>query len=93
MVMRAADSDLPIQRTANFAATVERYVTEVKKLADNKREAAETQAKMLADNVFALAPIRPRASGDPTALKPVPQVDFAPLDAAVTRLKASDPGL
>jgi N-acetylated-alpha-linked acidic dipeptidase len=89
MVMRAADSDLPIQRTSNFAATVERYVGEVKKLADNKREAAETQSKMLADNVFEVASDPTKSHADPEALKPVPQIDFAPLDAAVTKLKAS----
>jgi len=89
MVMRAADSDLPIQRTSNFAATVERYVGEVKKLADNKREAAETQSKMLADNVFEIAADPTKSHADPEALKPVPQVDFAPLDAAVTKLKAA----
>ncbi len=87
--MRAADSDLPIQRTENFARTVETYVKEVKKLADNKREAAETQAGLLKDNVYRLAADPTKSSGQPTALKPVPQVDFAPLDAAVTRLKAS----
>ena len=89
MVMRAADSDLPIQRTQNFASTVESYVKEVKKLADNKREAAETQAGLLKDNAFQLAADPTKSSGTPTALKSVPQIDFAPLDAAVTRLKAS----
>jgi N-acetylated-alpha-linked acidic dipeptidase len=89
MVLRAADSDLPIQRTANFASTVERYVSEVKKLADNKREAAETQSKMLADKVFEITADPTKSHADPEALKSVPPIDFAPLDAAVTKLKAS----
>ena len=89
MVLRASGSDLPIQHTANFASTVETYVKEVKKLADTKREAAETQAGMLKDRVFALTADPTKSSGDPTALKAVPKIDFAPLDAAVTRLKAS----
>jgi len=89
MVIRAADSDLPIQRTANFADTVAIYVTEIKKLATDKREAAEIQAKNLSDRVFALSADPTKSSAPPTALKPVPQIDFAPLDAAVTRLKAS----
>jgi N-acetylated-alpha-linked acidic dipeptidase len=89
MVIRAADSDLPIQRTSNFADTVATYVIEVKKLATDKREAAELQAKNLSDHVFALSADPTKSSADPTAMKPVPQIDFAPLDAAVTRLKAS----
>jgi N-acetylated-alpha-linked acidic dipeptidase len=89
MVLRAADSDLPIQRTANFASTVETYLKEVKKLADSKREAAETQAGLLKDKVFALTADPTKSSGTPTALKAVPKIDFTPLDAAVTRLKAS----
>jgi len=89
MVIRAADSDLPIQRTGNFADTVATYVTEIKKLATDKREAAELQAKNLSDRVFELSADPTKSSAPPTALKPVPQIDFAPLDAAVTRLKAS----
>jgi N-acetylated-alpha-linked acidic dipeptidase len=89
MILRLADSDLPVQRTENFASTVEVYLKEVKKLADNKREAAETQAGLLKDGVFSLTADPQKSHADPTALKPVPQIDFAPLDAALTRLKAS----
>ncbi|HVU21911.1 MAG TPA: M28 family peptidase [Rhizomicrobium sp.] len=89
LVMRAADSDLPIQRTENFASTVDIYLKEVKKLADNKREAQETQAGLLKDRVFALTADPQKSSGDPTALKVVPKIDFAPMDAAVATLKAS----
>ncbi|MEA2946822.1 MAG: hypothetical protein QOI40_2152 [Alphaproteobacteria bacterium] len=89
MVLRAADSDLPIQRAWNFAATMCGYVSELKKLADNKREAAEIQAKLLTDRSFQLSADPARSSGDPTALKPVPQFDFKGLDAATDRLKVS----
>ncbi|HWA92641.1 MAG TPA: M28 family peptidase [Rhizomicrobium sp.] len=89
MVMRAADSDLPLQHAQNFAATMAGYVAELKKLADSRREAAETQAKLLADRSFQLAADPTKSTGDPTPLKPVPQFDFKGLDAAVDRLKAS----
>jgi N-acetylated-alpha-linked acidic dipeptidase len=89
VVMRAADSDLPIQRATNFADTVGRYVDEVKKLARDRRETAEIQAGLLSAKAFALAADPQRSSGTPTALKPVPAIDLAPLDAAVARLKAS----
>jgi N-acetylated-alpha-linked acidic dipeptidase len=89
LVMRAANSDLPVQRTENFANTVESYLKEVKKLADKKREDAETQAGLLKDRVFALTADPQKSSGDPTAVKTVPKIDFAPMDAAITTLKTS----
>jgi len=45
--------------------------------------------KNLSDRVFELSADPTKSSASPTALKPVPQIDFAPFDAAVTRLKAS----
>jgi N-acetylated-alpha-linked acidic dipeptidase len=55
MVLRVAESDAPVQRTTSFADAVSTYLDEVKKLADTKREEAETQASMLRDQVFQLA--------------------------------------
>ena len=55
IVMRAADADLPLQRASGFADAVSDYLDQVKKLADNKREEAETQAKLLRDHAFQLA--------------------------------------
>ena len=39
IVMRVANSDLPVQRAGDFADTVALYLAEVKKLATDKREA------------------------------------------------------
>ncbi|HVV65157.1 MAG TPA: transferrin receptor-like dimerization domain-containing protein [Rhizomicrobium sp.] len=89
LVMRAADSDLPIQQAGDFAGTMESYLNELKKLEKDKREAAEIQDKMLADRSYQLAADPTKTSGVPTALKAVPTIDLAPLEAAVTRLKAS----
>ena len=88
-VIKAADTDLPIQQASDFADAIGQYVGEVKRLADTQRTAAETQKKMLADNVYALAadPTKPHAN--PTALQEVPKFDFAPLDQAEAKLKAS----
>jgi len=88
-VIKAADADLPIQQASDFADAVGQYVGEVKRLADTRRTAAETQKKNLADNVYALAadPTKPHAN--PTALQEVPKFDFAPLDQAEAKLKAS----
>jgi len=89
LVLRAADADLPLERAGDFAETVAGYLKEVKKLETDKRKAYEMQAKMLAANAFALAADPSKTHGDPTALKSVPPIDLAPMDRAVTRLKAS----
>jgi N-acetylated-alpha-linked acidic dipeptidase len=89
LVMRAANSDLPVQRAGDFADTVALYLSEVKKLATDKKEAQVAQAGLLKDRVFALTADPTKSSGLPTAFEPVPALDFAPMDAAVDKLKAS----
>jgi N-acetylated-alpha-linked acidic dipeptidase len=88
-VLLAADSDLPIVQTGDFADASAQYVTELKKLADDRRTAAETQAKLLAADAYnnAADPTKPHAN--PTALKAVPKFDFGTIDEAVTALKKS----
>ncbi|MDE2183128.1 MAG: M28 family peptidase [Alphaproteobacteria bacterium] len=89
MVLAAADADVPVERAADFAEEMAQDVSEIKKIATDKREAAEVQAGLLRDRAFALAADPTKAHGTPDALLAVPQFDFAPLDAAVTRLKTS----
>jgi N-acetylated-alpha-linked acidic dipeptidase len=89
LIMRAADSDLPVQEESDFADTISGYVTEIKKLADDKREAQAIQAKLLADHAFELAADPTKSSGVPTALLPVPGIDFTPLDKATANLRKS----
>jgi len=89
LVMRAADSEAPIVQAGDFADAMARDVAEVKKLADKKRKDAETQLAMLRDRSFEMSADPTEAYGTPTPLKPVPKIDFAPLDKAVARLNAS----
>lgn len=89
LVLRVADADLPLQRYGNFAETVATYNDELKKLASGKREAQVAQARLIAGGYYKLADDPTRGSGPPTALKPVPDIDVAALDAAVAHLKAS----
>ncbi|HEX4159084.1 MAG TPA: transferrin receptor-like dimerization domain-containing protein [Rhizomicrobium sp.] len=88
-VLMAADSELPLQRASDFAGEIGQDLKEVKKLADDRREAANKQAAMLRDHVFALTADPTKPFGDPPALKPVPVFDFSPLDSAVARLTKS----
>jgi N-acetylated-alpha-linked acidic dipeptidase len=89
IVLRVAEADLPVQNASGFANTVSDYLDQVKKLADSKREEADTQAKLLHDRAFLLAADPTKSSSLPTALDRVPPIEFAPLDAAVARLKRS----
>jgi N-acetylated-alpha-linked acidic dipeptidase len=89
MVLRLADSNVPLVRYGDFADTVATYLDEVKKLADSKRDAADAQAKMLAADAFRLSDDPTKTRGNPAALKPVPHFDFAPLENAVDHLKKS----
>ncbi len=89
LMLRVADADLPVNRYADFADQIGTYLDEVKKLAKTKRDTAETQAKLLSGNLYRLADDPTMPSAPPSALKPVPQFDFQPLEAALTRLRTS----
>jgi N-acetylated-alpha-linked acidic dipeptidase len=89
MVLRVVDSSVPLQRAMGFADTVSDYLDEVKKLADDKRDEAETQASLLRDRAFQLAADPTKSSGLPTTLERVPHLEFAALQEAVDRLKRS----
>ncbi|MEA2681468.1 MAG: N-acetylated-alpha-linked acidic dipeptidase, partial [Candidatus Binataceae bacterium] len=89
MVLRVAESSVPVQRETDFADAVSNYLSEVKKLADDKREEAETQAGLLRDHAFQLVSDPTKSSGLPTPLQPVPHIEFAVLEDAVDRLKHS----
>lgn len=89
VVLRIADVDvLPLQFT-QFATTIEGYVEEVHKLADEKRKNAEELGTLLDQNAFALAADPARVVLPPPREPAVPYLAFAPLDNVVTRLKAS----
>lgn len=89
IVLRTADAETPPVRFADLAATVARYVTEVKTLADERRSRDKTLTKLLADGSFAAAddPLKPVAA--PVALTPTPRFDFGALEDASEALTAS----
>ncbi len=89
LVLRMADADVPLARYNDFAETVSRYLDQVKKLADTRREAAETQAKLLTANLFRLVDDPAKTSAPPAPLKQVPHFNMAPLENAVDHLKRS----
>jgi N-acetylated-alpha-linked acidic dipeptidase len=89
VVLRVADADvLPLQFTG-FADTIATYVEELHQLTEGKRKSNEELDTLLDQNVFALAADPTRAVLPPAREPKVPYLDFAPLDNAVPRLKAS----
>jgi N-acetylated-alpha-linked acidic dipeptidase len=89
LVLRASDSDLPLQRASDFADAMAQDVELAKKLLKQKRDEAEAQAKMLRDHAYRIAADPTKSSAPPTPLSTVPQVNFKPLDDAVKQLKRS----
>lgn len=89
LVLRMANAQvLPLQ-LSGFADTIERYVREVHKLADDEREHAATLATLLEQNAFELATDPSQVIAAPQRESEVPYIDFAPLDNAALRLKKS----
>ena len=89
LVLRMADAPvLPLQFTG-VANTLADYVAQLRKLTDDKRTAGAEVARLIDANAFALAADPTRVVGPPKREAAVPQVDLAPLDAAVARLKVA----
>jgi N-acetylated-alpha-linked acidic dipeptidase len=77
------------QRFADFANTVDRYLQEVKKLEDARRNGDRLRDKMEREGDFRIAMDPLKSVGPPEALAPTPHVELAVLEDAVDRLKAS----
>jgi N-acetylated-alpha-linked acidic dipeptidase len=89
LVLRAAETPVPIQQAGDFAQTLSGYMEQLKKLEADKRAAAITQSRMLAGRAFQLAADPTQPNGVPDPLLPVPAIDFASLEMAVKRLNSS----
>ena len=89
LVLRVADADTPPVRFGDFAATVARYVGEIKTLADERRAHDRTLVALIADGSFPIAsdPREPVAAPVPGPV--APRIDFGALEDASERLSAS----
>jgi N-acetylated-alpha-linked acidic dipeptidase len=89
IVLRMADATvLPLEFTA-FADTMRDYVEDLHKLADERRKNVAELTPLLDQNAFGLAADPTRLVGPPEREAPVPEVNFAPLDGVLARLKSS----
>ncbi len=89
LVLREADAEVLPMQFGGFVDTVAGYVDELKKLNTDMMTKTAAQTKLLGDHAFTLAADPAEITLPPAEDGPVPKIDFAPLDAAVSRLKAS----
>ena len=89
VMLRVADADVLPMRFAGFADTVGQYVDELHKLADDLRERADRQHRLLDERAFQLAADPTETRVPPERESNVPFINFAPLDNALLKLKKS----
>jgi N-acetylated-alpha-linked acidic dipeptidase len=89
VILRTAEAPvLPLEFTG-FADTMRDYVEDLHKLLDERRTRAAELTPLLDQNAYGLAADPTRAVGAPEREAPVPDVNLAPLDAVLPRLKTS----
>jgi N-acetylated-alpha-linked acidic dipeptidase len=89
MMLRAADAEVIPLQFDDLATDVARHVEELHKLADTMRQRSAALDKALDAGAFAVADDPARKWSAPAREDAVPAITFAPLDAAVARLKTS----
>lgn len=89
LALRTANADVLPVRAGDFADTMGRYVTELHKLVDDSKKRQEALERLLKNNAFKVAGDPTKTVVPPPAEGPVPNIDLAKLDAAITKLKAS----
>ena len=88
-VLRFADADVLPYSYGALAETVGKYVDQLQKLSTGIREKNAQQDKLLDADAFTLAADPSQTYVPPPAARPVPYLDFAPLQNALVKLKAS----
>jgi len=88
-VLRMANADLLPFDFRSLAETIERYAKEVSTLADNMREATLMENQLIAAKAYVLAADPKKKETPPVAKAEVPNVEFAPLNTAIAKFKAS----
>jgi len=88
-VMRMADADVLPFDFRSLQTTIDKYATELTKLADDTREATKIDNELIKahDYILAADPTLPYKAPEPKA--EVPDIDFKPLTTALDSLKKS----
>jgi N-acetylated-alpha-linked acidic dipeptidase len=85
-VLRLANAEVLPLAFSPLSETVGKYLKEVTKLADDMREETETKNTRIKDRVYELASDPLDRMVVPQPMEPVPTIEFAPLQTALTRL-------
>ncbi|MCX6570520.1 MAG: M28 family peptidase [Candidatus Aminicenantes bacterium] len=88
-VLRLADADILPFDFSDFAAVVAGYLGEIKDLTQNMREETLELNRELEENVFTEVANPAKTYRAPKAKDPVPYLNFAPLENAVSTLRKS----
>jgi N-acetylated-alpha-linked acidic dipeptidase len=88
-VLRMVNADVLPFEFQNFSNTVAKYGAEVKQLTDNLRAETEKQAKLLAEKRYQAVADPTETLFPPKVHAPVPFLNFAPLDNALSKLEQS----
>ena len=88
-VLRLAEADVLPFEFVNFAATVDRYLTEVTELADTMRTDTTRRNWLIREGTYTLAADPTQTFVPPEPDLPVPHINFAPLQNAVAALETS----
>jgi N-acetylated-alpha-linked acidic dipeptidase len=88
-VLRLADADVLPLSFNNLSDTVERYVREVMKLADDMRDETLQKNRQISEHTFELVADPTQVYVVPKMESPVPYLNFAPLQNSLTRLQES----
>lgn len=85
-VLRFANADVLPYRYMSFVDNVQRYASEVMKLAETMRTETKKENRRIEQQTYKLTADPKKAYHPPTALDPVPYFNFAPLQNALTKL-------
>ncbi|HYJ46976.1 MAG TPA: transferrin receptor-like dimerization domain-containing protein, partial [Pyrinomonadaceae bacterium] len=89
LVLRLADADVLPFAFNNLSDTVEKYLREVTKLADDMREETQSRNRLISEHMLELVADPTQVYVAPKPEEPVPYLNFAPLQNSLARLKAS----
>src|SRR5437763_9200724 len=88
-VLRLADADVLPLYFNNLSDTVERYVREVMKLADDMRDETLQKNRQISEHTLEVVSDPTQVYVVPKMESPVPYLNFAPLQNSLTRLQES----
>lgn len=89
MVLRLANADVLPFEFVTFADTLTRYVDELTKLAQTARSETEERNRLVRERAFEIAADPTKTFIAPKLEPPVPYLNFAPLQNAISRLQQS----